>query len=94
MRDGAIRIEVTLHYRCADRVCCDMPGCYVPFLGVKKREVRSALACELGGEVATRVSMNVHLRHEPGYEYIDHVRGTSRGSRNGSHDRYDESHFA
>jgi hypothetical protein len=92
--ESGLRIEITLHYRCADRVCCGEPGCYVPFLGLRRRQVPGALARQLGREVAPRVSMTVHLRHEAGYAYIDLATGETRGPGTDSTIEYNETHFA
>jgi hypothetical protein len=83
-----LRIELTLQYRCAHRVCCGVPACYTPFLGLKRAEVPLAVARALDLDAVPAVSIVVHLRHETGYEHL------SIGSAEDTTIEYDASHFA
>jgi hypothetical protein len=68
---AGLRIWVTLHYQRAHPVCCGEPGCYIGFLGLKRREVPGALARELGWEELPSVSIVLSARHEDGYRFLD-----------------------
>jgi len=92
--DGArIHADVVLHYFRDTPVCCGTPGCYVPFLGQKRRDVPGALACKLSLRVAPRVSMTIHMRHEQGYCHINLATGEAAGPGIDSTEEYPEQHF-
>ncbi|HLL23756.1 MAG TPA: hypothetical protein VK427_16570, partial [Kofleriaceae bacterium] len=67
--------KLVLRLQTATPVCCDEPGCYVRFPGQGRAAVPAAIACAL--DCAERpVVIVVALVHEPGYQHIDHARGT------------------
>lgn len=90
---ATIRVEMTLHYRRSNRVCCGEPGCCIEFLGTKRRQVPGAFASRLNLAAEPAVLMLVRLQHENGYEYIDLRTGESAGLGRDYTAEYDESHF-
>jgi hypothetical protein len=64
-----VHISLDLHYRCGTIVCCGEPGCYVPFLGVRREMVPEAVKNALDLPEPPRVELSVGLRHEVGFKY-------------------------
>ena len=64
-----VAIDVVLHYRSATPVCCDEPGCYVPFLGWKADHVPAAVAAALALAERPDIEITVRTEHESGYKY-------------------------
>lgn len=88
---GALRLWIALTYARENPVCCGEPGCYVPFLGVKRREVPRALAAALAlGSDEPAVSMAVALRHPEGYRYSSGIPAQAVDCTL----EYDAAHFA
>lgn len=68
---STIRIALELHYRVVSPVCCGEPGCYIGFLGGRRRAVPEALREALALDSTPRVSIAATLCHEPGYRYTE-----------------------
>ena len=84
---GSVRIYLTLWYLRATPVCCGVPGCYVPFLGLGRLEVPRAVQQALDLARPPSVAMAVNLVHDEDYEYIEFGQGQDAVAR------YEPSHF-
>lgn len=90
------RIAMTLGYRRDQPVCCGEPGCYVAFLGARRREVPALVARALGREpnASVAVVVTVSLVHEPGFTYVDLRTGQALGPGVDAQIEYDARHFS
>lgn len=90
------RIALTLAYRRDQPVCCGEPGCYVAFLGARRRDVPALVARALGRgpRASMAVEVTVSLVHEPGFTYVDVRTGQALGPGVDARIEYDASHFA
>jgi len=89
-----VHIDVTLTYLRSGPVCCGQPGCYVPFLGRNSHSVAEIVESKLELPLCPHVTMDVHLVHEPGYEYRAEGTGTSAGPAVDHTQHYDETRFS
>lgn len=64
-----VSLALNLHYRVPTPVCCGEPGCYLPFLGLRRREFGPRLAQALQLPEAPDVQVTAHLVYEPGYRH-------------------------
>jgi hypothetical protein len=85
---GDVVVDLELRYLREQPVCCGEPGCYVPFLGLRRREVPAAVQRALALAAAPRVTVRAHLVHDAGYQY------TSIGGAVDGVFEYDPDHFA
>jgi hypothetical protein len=65
----SVLIGLRLRYLRATPVCCGEPGCYIPFLGVRRREVPIALQMALHLAEVPNVTIRAELDYESGYEH-------------------------
>jgi hypothetical protein len=88
-----VEIDLVIHYACATPVCCGQPGCYLGFLGAARSLVPEAIGDVLGIP-APAITIRAHLRHEPGYRYIDHGTGRLLDEARDQLQVYGPEHFA